>query len=377
MLLGASNSWFPKTLSSLALPVKSGENTAEIVDEHWAILMGVGSRDQIDIYMKANPTLNTALGPLNLDHVWETIESRKDSVTLIDAIDLLKPEWDLLSNPGSAPQSNEFRIRDEGSIGAYTKELTRVVSVDRLRQVIALVGFTRIADSDSGVADDVASSMIAPLDSKNQPTWVPASEVRGEGIFIQLNEVAVAEWEAAAENTSRINSLKNSHENWRKQRGITPADADWPGARYVLVHSLSHALINQVALDSGYAAASIRERIYVRTSDDPSQAMCGVLLYTAAPDSEGTLGGLVSLAKTAAFDRIITNTIERMQLCSAHPFCAEHEASSEESVLHSAACHACLFIPETSCERGNRYLDRAVLCDTMAILDINPFFRES
>ena len=34
--------------------------------------------------------------------------------------------------------------------------------------------------------------------------------------------------------------------------------------------------------------------------------------------------------------------------------------------LHGAACHACLFAPETSCEKGNRYLDRAVLVNTVA-----------
>jgi hypothetical protein len=32
--------------------------------------------------------------------------------------------------------------------------------------------------------------------------------------------------------------------------------------------------------------------------------------------------------------------------------------------LHSASCHACTFVSETSCERGNRYLDRALLIDT-------------
>jgi len=102
--------------------------------------------------------------------------------------------------------------------------------------------------------------------------------------------------------------------------------------------------------------------------------MAGVLLYTASPDAEGTLGGLVRLAKTAAFELIVTTAIERMRLCSADPFCAEHEANAEEAVLHGAACHACLFVPETSCERGNRYLDRAVLATTMAAPVLQSFF---
>jgi len=113
----------------------------------------------------------------------------------------------------------------------------------------------------------------------------------------------------------------------------------------------------------------------VRDSDDPSQAMAGVLLYTAAPDSEGTLGGLVRLTKPTVFNQILKNAIERMRLCSADPFCSEHEAGAEESVLHNAACHTCLFVPETSCERGNRYLDRAVLAETIAAHELQPYFR--
>lgn len=361
-------------MSAMALPIGSGDETAEVVNDNWVILKSVNSRVELEIYMKANPALQAALGPLKLDNVWEIIDARENVTTPTDAVDLLKPEWNLFTNPSVAPQSNEFRIRDEGVPEAYRGVLGRIVSVERLRQVIALIGFSRIEGPDSGVASDVESVPASPLDAKNQPTWVPASEVRGEGIFIQIDEDTLTEWEAVAENSARERILRSAHEGWRVRRGITPANADWPGARYLLVHSLSHAIINQVALESGYATASIRERIYVRASDDPSQTMARVLLYTAAPDAEGTLGGLVRLPKTAAFDQILTNAIERTRLCSADPFCAEHEANAEEGVLHGAACHACLFVSETGCERGNRYLDRAVLTATMSAPDLLPFF---
>src|SRR5262249_27685810 len=54
--------------------------------------------------------------------------------------------------------------------------------------------------------------------------------------------------------------------------------------------------------------------------------------------------------------------------------CAEHHPR-ESLTLHAAACHACLFAPETSCERGNKYLDRSVLVDTMQRSDL-AFFTE-
>jgi len=44
-----------------------------------------------------------------------------------------------------------------------------------------------------------------------------------------------------------------------------------------------------VALECGYPASSIRERIYAIPS-----VGYGVLLYTGSSDAEGTLGGLIS-----------------------------------------------------------------------------------
>jgi hypothetical protein len=69
----------------------------------------------------------------------------------------------------------------------------------------------------------------------------------------------------------------------------------FPGIRLVLLHSLSHALMRQIVLDCGYTAASVRERLYSRKPEEEGGPMAGILLYTAAPDSEGTLGGLVEL----------------------------------------------------------------------------------
>ena len=102
--------------------------------------------------------------------------------------------------------------------------------------------------------------------------------------------------------------------------------------------------------------------------------MAGLLLYTAAPDSEGTLGGLVSLGEPEQLRRHLDQALERMSLCASDPLCAETRPADDGLSLHGAACHACLFAPETSCERGNKYLDRRVLVDTVAGSGV-PFFR--
>ena len=128
-----------------------------------------------------------------------------------------------------------------------------------------------------------------------------------------------------------------------------------------MLHTFSHLLIRELALECGYNAASIRERIYSdNTGDDP---MAGILLYTAAADSDGTLGGLVDLGKPENLGRLIKQALRRTTVCASDPLCSEHNAASDRT-LHGAACHACGFVAETSCERGNRYLDRSLLVPT-------------
>jgi hypothetical protein len=121
-------------------------------------------------------------------------------------------------------------------------------------------------------------------------------------------------------------------------------------------------LIREFALESGYSAAGIGERIYAQAGDRP---MAGLLLYTAAPDSEGTLGGLVSLGRRERLGGLIERALKAAERCSSDPLCAEHDPRVHGR-LYGAACHACLFAAETSCERGNQYLDRALLVETLA-----------
>ena len=123
-------------------------------------------------------------------------------------------------------------------------------------------------------------------------------------------------------------------------------------------------------MECGYNSASIRERIYAE--DDGVDPQAGILLYTAAADSDGTLGGLVSLGEPENLKRLLDQALERTALCSSDPLCAEHEPKKDSS-LHASACHACSFVSETSCERNNRYLDRSLLVPTLRT-SVKAFF---
>jgi hypothetical protein len=270
----------------------------------------------------------------------------------------------VFSKPDPDRNGPDFKLREVEAPKAYSKFLSRVVLVERLREVRALTGFTRI-ESPGDLADepDVAPEKRGSL-SRRPPDWVPASEVRGEGVFLQFNEKVLGEWLSEKATIEREKEFREAHRRWRQARKIEPAAADFPGCRYVLVHSFAHVLMRQFAIECGYSTASIRERIYARSPDEDGGPMAGILLYTAASDSEGTLGGLVALGEPQSLGRHIEQALEQARLCASDPLCVEHHPVRDGVTLHGAACHACLFAPETSCERGNKYMDRTLLVAT-------------
>jgi hypothetical protein len=139
-----------------------------------------------------------------------------------------------------------------------------------------------------------------------------------------------------------------------KDRHHIPQAFLFPGLPYVFLHSLSHLLITAVSLECGYAASSIRERIYAGASG------YGILLYTGTPDAEGTLGGLVQVGRR--IEQHLAAALAMGRLCSNDPVCAQHTPNQqEERFLLGAACHGCLLIAEPSCERRNELLDRALV----------------
>lgn len=165
--------------------------------------------------------------------------------------------------------------------------------------------------------------------------------------------------------------LKHGHKGWRNARKLDP-ERGYPGIRFAMLHTFAHLLIRELALECGYNESSIRERIYA----DSEESMAGVLLYTAAADSDGTLGGLVELGAPNNLGRLIEQALLRAAICSSDPMCSEHNPGEDRS-LHAASCHACSFVAETSCERGNRYLDRTLLVSTLECKDAAFFKREN
>jgi hypothetical protein len=371
ILLGASNSWFSVSLSALSIP-RATDRLAKLVEDNWDELKNVESAEELQFYKKRLQNYQ-ALIPLFSDfkesEIWDEIESRRSGSGNGDdaaAPDIKLPEWQVFANPDSAIDNKDFKLRKVAPPKGFEESFEDTVLVERIREVRALLGYTRLeSNSDFAEITALEDARISPI-SRTSPTWLPASEVRGEGIFLRLKEDALQAWEARKEVQQLHQEFLASHRRWRQLRNLELPQEGFPGIRFVFLHSLAHALIRQIVLDCGYTSASLRERLYCRRGNDHGGPMAGILLYTAAPDSEGTLGGLVELGNSVTLGRHLQQAMESMRLCASDPLCAEHTPSSDGRGIHAACCHACLFAPETSCERGNRYLDRSVLVETFA-----------
>ncbi len=357
MQRGATNAWFPVVRSALAVKEAATPIGIALTACNPKQIEKVGALDKLKalIEMEMFPTL----AAFPIDDVWTAILKQRGEVQT-DDIDLRWPEWLAFRDPASSMNDKAELFLQAGDVpDGFQGLVARVVLARKLLEVRALVGFTRIDAAGVGT-DDSPGPELAPI-YRNRPDWLPAVEVRGEGIFIELDEEAVAHWEAKPDVQARARAMAEKFRQWETERGTRPSPC--PGARYVLLHSLAHTLIRQLSLDCGYSASSVRERIY--SSADPKRRMAGVLLYTASPDSEGSLGGLVDLGSARRFPELFKGALRSATRCSSDPLCADHQPDVH-ATINAAACHACILASETSCETFNRFLDRNALVPTMA-----------
>lgn len=380
MLVGASNLWFPATQSIIVMPDAQEQKSAltdRIRTELGAKLAKFKDdlntlRDMLDLAKVDVSMLTDAELREVVDAAAAPPPSKEEQEARIrewDPVDLLVPEWTYLKkDPIADGHLDEMsglvlsrRERDPDLPAA----ISRVLAVERLRKVNALIGFTRIDDMER--VGDLPQRLV-PLTRTDRPTWTVATEDFGEGIFLQLDEAAVAEWERALERTKLWDDHREAHRrNFYRRFSETAApahpDTRLKPPRYWLVHTFAHILIRELAMKCGYSAASLSERLYAWKEAPGRPASAGLLICTTASDSDGTLGGLVQLSEPARLQGVVASALYRAQRCSSDPICAMRTPDDPEDFLHGAACHCCVMASETSCERANRFLDRRFLVD--------------
>lgn len=372
----ATNTYFPQIATVISLPQADDELSSRLQDIQTK-LAKIDSVEKLALYRQLDGELESILAGYDDATVFAALERLRAGQRSEAGLTPKLAEFDTFASgrarigtnePGSrlhAETLPDTRWRSDEH-AALLAGIDKLVAVHRLREVSALYGFTRFEAAPTAVDGDFEDIALAvdgaPI--TRDATWLPAIEQFGEGLFLQLSTSAVRDWLRKGPVIARADMLAKGHARWAARFQNPP---EFPGIPYILLHALSHALMAEIALDCGYPASALKERIYaLGPAKGAPQDRFGILLYTASAGAQGTLGGLVAIAER--FPAILAAALARVELCSHDPVCCDHvpDAHSGDRATHGAACHACLLVAETSCENRNLLLDRTLLVSTLA-----------
>lgn len=342
MYKGASSMYFPHTVRALTIPSLANAFTEKVIDVVETMRSNKKSADAIEEVVPR-------IFDLPKTEVLEIIRAHEKGAGDSGTSSVKAKEYQQLNarrHPERGADAADFVTEPIEVPESFVETVKNAVLVKRLREIVALTGFYRV---DPPVTRDDRVRRKAPLGvyRSGTPDWLPATENRGEGIFVALDGQRVSRWIGEHPQFEvRCNGMLRGREHT-----VTAIDAV-PDAKYVLLHTISHMLIREVSAHAGYSTASIRERVY------SGDGMEGILVYTSSPSSDGSLGGLVEQGVKPRLDVMMRRMLRRASACSTDPFCSG--TAAEKGDKSGAACHACLFLPETSCECMNMFLDRAL-----------------
>ncbi|NJL82108.1 MAG: DUF1998 domain-containing protein [Chloroflexaceae bacterium] len=369
LVRSASNAYFGQVLSAISIP-DTDQALKDAVTQVYEKYLKEANLEDIRYFRLKLPEFREALAEFEDEAIYAEVERRRSGGAEENgkSIKQLEIEIFLSDTPEigeDKPESNFYAERRSLPVlpDILQGRLDRIVLVKRLREVMALIGFTRFEPINTNIEGELPEDAIdlrvrlAKLD--RDITWVPAVENKGEGIFIAFNTEAIETWRKRAAVEQRDKELFEGYKQWCQRNNVDPETVTYPGAPYIMLHTLSHLLITTVSLACGYSASAIKERVYA------GEVGYGILLHTGTNGSEGTLGGLIEVGCT--IENYLKQALLQGKLCSNDPICSQHAPSDrhEERFRHGAACQGCVLIAETSCEQRNEFLDRALVIETV------------
>ncbi|GAA0771548.1 DUF1998 domain-containing protein [Roseibium denhamense] len=374
---GATNAYFPQVASVISVPSEEDALTS-LVRKFQDKLSRAKSVEMLKAFFEMDTTIGQEFSGYTAEEIFGRVQQLAADVGENEDAVIYSPkhaEFDILTS------GEKFIGEDIVGSQLYAETLDRdqlnglkkldfsilesVVAVNRLREVSCLYGFTRLEPapvaSDGGLEEVFLAVEGAPLGSDTD--WLPAVEQFGEGIFLKFSSNIIKSWLDNPAVKERVDQLRLAYRQWAQSFN----NISFPGGAYIFLHSLSHILMSELALDCGYPATSLKERVYALEGQKGSGAYTklGILIYTAGAGTQGTLGGLVSSAPN--IPALIARALDRHELCSNDPICADNVPglSPDGTTVNGSACHGCLLAPETSCEFRNMLLDRAFLRATL------------
>lgn len=353
----ASDIYTPVITSVLSIPLTASsqaDQLAFIVDQNRNTITNLMELDE----KQRKTIICMALNRPQSDYEKIMKYYEREEVVTYDSI--RKQEWVTLTSGD---------IEDTEETGFISKQMdihpklspyfTSIVRVERLREVRVLNGFSRLQYPDPFFEQQPDAISIM----RDKQNWLPGVLVHGEGVFFQFNPHAIYNWASQTTVQNQATSIIAKYNNMRAGLGYQERDLT---AKDILIHTFSHMLIKEFAAHSGYATTSLRERLYC------GKDMMGVLIYTASSDSEGSLGGLIELAKPEKLYPIFLRALEKFEYCSSDPHCSDGDFELQ-TAINGAACHSCSYVSETSCEWNNHLLDRRMVVPLLGYEDMALF----
>jgi hypothetical protein len=362
----ATNTYFPLTVTTISL-TKSQDHARQTIQEHRTIIDGIRSLPNFVQVLRSLPQTKQAFAGFSDEEIVRALE--QESATAAPSVNPRAAEFDLLAsgaevigNDGPTSFLYAETLPRTAFRAPWDACLKSIVKVHRLREVTCLYGFTRLEPPPTSAESELDEIHLAVdgADLARNVEWLPAIEQFGEGIFLHFSADFLARW-LAQEAVVERSALQRAGEGADAERfNRKPIHL---GAAYWALHSLSHALMRELALECGYPISSLKERIYASGAAEAERF--AILIYTSTAGSQGTLGGLSNMAER--IPDMLDRAVQTLALCSNDPICAEHKPGHnlDDRPMHGAACHACLLLPETSCEARNTRLDRSLLVDTV------------
>ena len=344
---GASNVFFPVIRSAISIPPWINP-IYNLLDEHYKTILELKKYGVLDAEDKIfKDYFSEKFTRKEFD---DAIKLRETNIK--EFVDIKTMEYKAITHfddPSYQTNKKHFKAEEEINIPEDLKDyFSRIINITRLREVMVLLGFTRVEAPDPD-ADEQKN--ITYLTKGKNERWLPGVEINGEGVFIEFNHQTITTWLQNTGLKKLSNLYSNTYKTYCSSRGWTVKYTK--DAKYVLLHTFAHLLIKQMSLKSGYSSSAIKERIYC------GEDMAGILLYTGSSDREGSLGGLVELGKMQNLLPIIKEAFEEALACTNDPECLHNMPSDDTS--NGAACHSCCMVSETACENGNRMLDRGLI----------------
>lgn len=309
--------------------------------------------------------LKNALNTYQAETVQALIITNHNDTADRDMSNIYEEEFDRLSLQINGEDNEKLKV-DVSFKGESNSIIKSVNSVSRLEELLVQTGFHRLSPSDeeeSLMKLKEGNNYNVLFNNNKNPGWLPAKKQFGEGIFIEFNEDILSDWEQKEIVLKRFGKLKQRTENFYLQSKFNSPSS-------IMIHTLSHSLIREFSLHSGYSISSIREKLYL------NEGKKGLLIYVTDTDKDGTYGGLVRLSDEEKFKMLFNNALRSLDWCSSDPVCYEIGRTMGQGVNNSngSACHNCNYVPSTSCSYRNCFLDRDFIGRQEALENITNYY---